>query len=142
MDLYNQIIREREENNRKLEQSADETLRMDRNMIRIETDIEDAQSAVFYIIERFGMTQERLYGFSSIPALLNTLLDPLGVMYEYTEDLLSHTKTKAEYILAFLKDGKAVALTPEGKGYRYYCPSDGRMGPANKKFQKTLKPCG
>ena len=45
MGLYNQIIREREENNRKLEQSADETLRTDRNMIRIETDTDDAQSA-------------------------------------------------------------------------------------------------
>ena len=45
MELYNQIIREREENNRKLEQSADETLRTDRNMIRIETDTDDAQSA-------------------------------------------------------------------------------------------------
>ena len=142
MGLYNQIIRKREENNRKLEQSADETLRSDRNMIRIETDTDDAQSAVLYIMERFGITTERLYGFSSIPVLLNTLLDPLGVMFEYTDDLLSHVKTKAEYILAFREDGKAVALTPEGKGYRYYCPSDGKKGFVTKKYQKTLQSGG
>lgn len=142
MGQYNQIINNREENNRKLEQNADEMMRKDQNTIRIETDTDDAQSAVLYIIERFGMTAERLYGFSSIPMLLNTLLDPLGVMFEYTEDLFSHTKKKAEYILAFREDGKAVALTPEVNGYRYYCPSDGSKGFATKKFLKTLSPCG
>ena len=74
--------------------------------------------------------------------LLNTLLDPLGVMFEYTEDLSSHTRTRAEYILAFREDGKAVALTPEAKGYWYYCPSDAKQGLATQKFLKTLKPCG
>ena len=142
MGIYNQIIREREKNNRMLEQSADEMLRKDRNMIRIETDTDDAQSAVLFIIERFGMSAGRLYGFSSIPVLLNTLLDPLGVMFEYTEDLSSHTRTRAEYILAFREDGKAVALTPEAKGYWYYCPSDAKQGLATQKFLKTLKPCG
>ena len=141
--MYKEIIREREENNRKLEQSADESLRRDQNMIRIEKGTEDAQSAAIYIIERFGLSAERLYGFSSISALLNTLLDPLGVMFEYTEDLSAHTRTKAEYILAFQEeDGKAVALTPEMKGYRYYSPSKGRSGFATGKFLKTLQPRG
>lgn len=139
MGLYNQIIKEREENNRKLEQNADEMLRKDQAMIRVETDTDDAQSAVLHIIECFGLTAGRLYGFSSIPVLLNTLLDPLGVMFEHTEDLFSHTKTRAEYILAFREDGKAVALTPETRGYRYYCPSDGKKGFVTKTFQETLK---
>ena len=139
MAFYDDIIKEREDNNLRLEQSADQSLLLDRNLIRIENSADDAQTAVLYIIERFGLTAERLFGLSSISAMLDTLLDPLGIMFEYSEDLDAHIKTGSEYILAFREDGKAVAMTPGPLGMRYFCPSDSAKGTAGKSWLKGLQ---
>lgn len=140
MAIYDEIIKEREENNQKLEQNADQLLLKEKDQIRIESDIDDAQTAVLYILDRLGMTAERLYGFHSITSLLNTLLDPLGVMFEYTEKLPERAKSKSAFILAFRKDGKAVALTPQAGGYRYYCPSNSSQGMAGRSYIESLRP--
>ena len=71
--------------------------------------------------------------------MLDTLLDPLGIMFEYSEDRKAHTRTGSEYILAFRKDGKAVALTPGSAGLRYYCPSDSTRGVAGRSYLKSLQ---
>ena len=139
MAINDDIIRQREENNIRLEQGADQTLLNDLSMIRIENDIDDAQSAALYIIDRFGMKAERLYGFLNISSLLDTMLDPLDIIYEYSEELTEHTKNRSEYILAFRNDGKAVALTPTAGGYRYHCPSDSSIGYATKTYIRGLQ---
>ena len=139
MTLSDDIIRKRESNNQRLEQNADRSLINDQNLIRIENDIDDAQSAVLYIIERFGLTADRMYGFRSISVMLDTLLSPLGIMFEYRENLVQNTKSRSEYILAFQKNGKAVALTPGASGYRYYCPSDSSGGVVNPFWMHNLQ---
>ena len=139
MAFYSEIIRKREENNIRLEQSADRSLRDDKELIRIESETDDAQTAVLYILSRFGITPDRLYGFRSVPALLDTLLDPLGIMFEHSENLTEHTKARSEYILAFREDGKAVALIPGSGGFRYYCPSDSSKGYASPSYLRGLK---
>ncbi len=120
MSIYDDLIRRKEENNVRLEQSADRALLEDERLIRIENEMDDVQSALLCILERFGLSSDRLYGFHSIPNLLDSMLDPLGIMYDYTEDLSSHTKSRSSNILAFREDGAAVALIPEPSGYRYY----------------------
>lgn len=139
MGLYSELIKAREDNNNLLRQSADDSLIRDQQSIRIETETDDAQSAVLYILECFGMTADRLYGFHSVPALLDTMLDPLGVMFEYSDNLVSRTKKKSEYILAFRQDGKAVALYPAAKGYSYYCPSESAKGMASRSYISGLQ---
>ena len=138
-DIRDDIITEREENNLRLENNADQLLLNDQDLIRIENPEDDAQSALLFILERFGLTSERLYGFRNIPSMLDTILDPLGIMFEYSEDLHSHTKTGSEYILAFTRDNKAVALYPAARGYRYYCPSNSAKGRANKSYIEGLQ---
>ena len=139
MAIYDELIKEREKNNIRLEQSADHSLLTDESVIRIENDIDDVQSALLYILEKFGISADRLYGFNSISNLFDTMLDPLGIMFEYSENLSEHTKTRSEYIVAFRPDGKAVALTPQANGYRFYCPSDAKKGWANKRFLSSLQ---
>ena len=139
MGLYSEVIRKREENNNRLERSADDSLRDDTELIRIEAETDDAQTAVLYILNKFGITPDRLYGLNSITELLNTLLDPLGIMFEYSENLLEHTRSKTEYILAFREDGKSVALTPDSRGYCYYCPSDSSKGHASSDYLNNLR---
>ena len=122
MNMYEELIRKREENNLRLEENADQMLLRDDSPIRIENEMDDVQSAMLCILERMGLSAGRLYGFLTISDLLDTMLDPLGIMYEYSEDISVSAKTCASYILAFREDGAAVALMPGFPGCRYYCP--------------------
>ena len=139
MGLYTDTIKEREDNNVRLEQAADDSLLKDRHIQPIEDEIDDAQTTLLYILSHFGITPVRLYGFYEISPLLDTILDPLGMMYDYKDDTAEACRKKTEYIMAFREDGKAVAIMPTQVGYRYYCPSDGSRGYASKAFCRNLK---
>lgn len=139
MSLYDDQIRRREDHNVRLEQSADRALLEDKHLIRIENEMDDAQSALLYILERFGLSSDRLYGFHTIPNLLDSMLDPLGIMHEYTEDLSSCIRSRSSNVLAFREDGAAVALMPGLSGYRYYCPSDASKGLVSKAYVSHLR---
>lgn len=139
MSIFNEILQKREDNNIRLESEADGFLFNNKRRIRIEEEIDDAQSAVLYILQCFGIQADRLYGFNILTSLLDAMLDPLGMMYEYSEDLMRECRTRSKYILAFWEDGKAVALIPTIAGYRYFCPSDGTSGLALRKVLLHLR---
>ena len=70
---------------------------------------------------------------------LDTMLDPLGMMYEYAEDVTEHIKNRSEYILAFRSDGKAITIMPTLTGYRYFCPYDSDSGLVTGRYCSQLK---
>ena len=139
MGLYTDIILKKEENNKKLVQYADESLINDEKMARIETEIEDAQTTVLYILNKFGISVSRHFGCHDVEDLLESLLDPMGMMYDYSESVSEVAAKKTEYILAFRNDGKAVALYPSLLGYKWFCPFDSKSGLVTKKFLAELK---
>ncbi len=139
MGIYTEIIIKKEENNRRLEQYADDSLKLDVEMHRLENSVDDAETALLFILNRFGLTVRRVFCQTSIDEMLETLLDPLGMMYEYSEDIPSVGQLGANSIMAFRNDGKAVALFPSLFGYRYYCPSDSSSGFASRSFLEKLK---
>ena len=139
MGLYTDTIVSREENNKKIELYADESLIRDENMVRIESDMDDVQTAILFILEKFGIRLPRQFGKTTVSGLLSSMLDPLGMMYEYSEDVEEKLKEKTEFILAFREDGKAVAITPSARGYRWFCPHDSRSGSASKKWCGTVR---
>lgn len=139
MGIYSELIRQKEENNIKLEQYADEALMKDRKMRRLESDIDDVQSALIYILDRFGITVSRQYGHHSVESLLESILDPMDMMYYYAESPEDEVKDRTEYVLAFREDGKAVALTPSLRGYRWYSPHENSGGSADRNYLKKLK---
>lgn len=139
MGIYTDIILKKEENNIKLEQYADESLKNDTTMQRIETDVEDAQTTILYLLDKFGITASRHFGCYSVSDLLESLLDSMGMMYDYSDSVVEVAAKKTEYILAFREDGKAVALFPSILGYRWFCPFDSQGGMATKKFCQSLK---
>ena len=138
MSFYGEIIRKREENNLRLEQNADLSLLQDQRIPLLEDEVNDAQTAMLYILGKFGISAGRHYGFHSIPSLLDAVLDPLGIMYDYVPDTFQVCKSRTEYIMAFNEERKAFALTPTRTGYRYCCPGDGTKGYVTKAFCKTL----
>ena len=140
MGLYTENIVKREENNIKLEQYADDALIQNHKMLRLEENIEDVQSALIYILERFGVSVSRITGQQTTESLLETMLDPLGMMYEERESVQKVSRSRTENILAFREDGKAVALMPTIQGYRYYCPFDSSEGSATRRYIATLQP--
>ncbi len=139
MNLYGEIIKSREENNIRLEKSADDALLQDRHFQLIEDEVDDAQTTALYILNRFGIVTDRLYGFHSIPTLLDTMLDPLGMMYDYAEDTAQACRNGNDFIMAFIEDGKSVAIMPTKTGYRYYCPSDSSKGFVTAGFCRRLQ---
>ena len=137
--IYTEAIRKKEENNIRLERYGDESLADDKKIFRLEDEVEDAQSAVLHIFEKFGIRLNRIYGMITIPSMLETLLDPLGLMYDYEESVDKHVSKKTEYIMAFREDGKAVTFYPSLFGYRYYCPHDSSTGFVSASFVKSLQ---
>ena len=139
MGIYTDVIQKKEENLAALEHYADESLMLNKQMYSIEDEVEDAQTAVLYILDKFGIKANRVYGQVKVSSMIETLLDPLGMMYDYTESVEKYISRETEYILAFREDGKSVILYPSVTGYRYYCPSDTGTGYATRKFCGNLR---
>ena len=140
MGIYSDLIRKKEENNKLMEQYADEALFHDRHIRRMESDIDDMQSALIFILEKFHIPAVRRYGYHSVDAVMESMLDPHGIMYRYAESAADEAKERTEYILAYREDGKVVALTPTLLGYQWYCPHDSSHGQATRSYCRSLKP--
>ena len=139
MGIYSDVIRKRDENNRLLEEYADRSLWKNGDALRPEDAVSDAQSVVLYILDKFGLAANRQHGMVDVETMIETLLDPLDIMYDYMDVVPDFRERKTKYMLAFREDGKAVALFPSLFGYRYYCPSDSSSGFATKKYCGKLK---
>ena len=139
MGIYSEVIRKRDENNRLLEDYADRSLWKNGSAIRPEDEVSDAQSVVLFILDKFGLAVNRQHGLADVETMIETLLDPLDIMYNYMDAVPDSADRKTMYIMAFRADGKAVALFPSIYGYQYFCPSDSSSGLATKKYCRGLK---
>ena len=139
MGIYTELIRKKEENNILMEKYADEALLKDESVRKIENEMDDVQSALAYLLNKFHLSVTRQYGLRSVEALLEAVLDPLGLMYHYAESAADASADHSEYILAFRADGKAVALMPSLLGYRWYCPHESKSGYADRKYCRSLR---
>ena len=81
MGLYTESIRKKEENNIKDERYADEALIRNRSPRRSEEDIEDVRMALLFLLEKFGIHVSVIPQEQSVEKLMETVLDPLGMMY-------------------------------------------------------------
>ena len=140
MGIYTENIVKREENNKKLEKYADDALISNRKMLRLEDSIDDVQTALIYMLERFGVRVLRVSRQQSVESLFETILDPLGMMYEEKESVAEASSSRTENLIAFRTDGKSVVLMPSLRGYRYYCPFDSKEGWATRSFIASLQP--
>ena len=139
MGIYSKAIKQKEEFNNKLEEYADESIINDAKMVHVENEMDEVQSAVIFILKKFGINVTRQFGHMTINDMLNSMLDPLGMMFDYSDSVDMYVGKKTEYILAFREDGKAVALTPSLTGYKWYSPSESKSGIATGKYCRSLK---
>lgn len=140
MGLYTNNIIKKDENNKRLEQYADESLITNRKMRHLEEGAEDVRMALVYLLERFGIQVSGIPQERSVEKLMETILDPLGMMYEERRSVVEASHDRADYLLAFRKDGKAVVMMPTIRGYRYYCPYDASEGRASRAYIASLQP--
>ena len=77
MGLYSKAIRKKEEDNQKYEQYADESLLNDKAMLKLEEGVDDAQTTVLYILGKFGIQMDRLYGLRNVDEMLEMMLKVL-----------------------------------------------------------------
>jgi len=140
MGIYTKSIREKEKNNLKSEQYADEALLKDTHFKHVESETDDIQNAIFYILDKFKIKGvSRIQdGTGDASDVIEALLAPLGMMYDFSKSALEAGKTRTEYILAFRKDGKAVVIRPTIFGYRWHCTYDSTSGLATKKYLNEL----
>ena len=140
MGLYTESIRKKEENNIKDERYADEALIRNRSPRRSEEDIEDVRMALLFLLEKFGIHVSVIPQEQSVEKLMETVLDPLGMMYGERASVIEESRDRAEYLLAFRKDGRAVILMPTIRGYRFFCPFDSTKGRASASYIASLRP--
>ena len=74
MGIYTDVIQKKEENLAALEHYADESLMLNKQMYSIEDEVEDAQTAVLYILDKFGIKANRVYGQVKVSSMIETLL--------------------------------------------------------------------
>ena len=96
MGIYSDLIRKKEENNKLMEQYADEALFNDQHIRRMEGEIDDMQSAVLFILDKFKISASRQYGYHSVEAVLESMLDPYGIMYRYAESPYEESKERTK----------------------------------------------
>lgn len=127
MGLYSEAIKERDRIDRELVKNADvRMLNRDRDIGKADGD--DAKAALNYILGKFDLAADGVYGYKDTAEMLDLMLDPLGVIYEEVDLKETGWKRRSDYMLAFLEDGRAVVLIPAVYGYSYMCPVTGKKG--------------
>ena len=56
MGIYSEVIRQKEINNHILESFADEALLNDESVRRVESEVDDVQSSLLFILGKFGIS--------------------------------------------------------------------------------------
>ena len=84
----------------------------------------DLECVLRVILTKWGLDFRMPSGDVSPERLFDSVLEPLGILYEFV-DLPAHWNHRnSDCMVGFTKDGQAVALMPEAVGYRCYF-SDG-----------------
>ena len=126
--IFSDIILERDRIDRRLAVDADASLHNNTPPDRADDRLSQADDALRYILDRFGVTAERVSRCASVNELLDRTLDPLCITYEARELRGKDWRRDGLAMLGFLADGSAVALLPSLAGYRYVCPATGKSG--------------
>lgn len=115
MGLYTELIREKENQNRKCEMAADRLLVQDEPVVMDEMD--GVQAALKMILNDFGVECKDVSGCSTVMELIESTLDKAGLMCESTDLSDNSFRQRADRILAWTEQGQAVVLKPSVTGY-------------------------
>ena len=135
MGFYTEVLRKRDRRDRELERNAENFLKNHRGMAATDEESDGLYLALDIILDKYGLAAKKPHGCKDTTEMLDLMLDPLGVIYTRIDLTDKSWKKRTDNILAFLEDGKAVALVPAIYGYRYECPATGETGHVNDKIQ-------
>ena len=139
MSINSELIRRKEHSDRTLEKLADEALLKDKQIENTETGLDDVQSALLYILDCFGISSSRVYGFYSVDDLVVRLMEAAGVMYRRSNDLKAEAFDRTQYILCFDEKEKPYVLRPTITGYRWFDQHAGKNGWCSKSFIRKMQ---
>ena len=130
MSKHNNIIINRDDMDRAKEHSADLRLRG-----HLETSGSDvlsaAQNIIHYILNKYNIKAEKVYGCDSLESMIDLILDPLGMMYDEVDLTDPKWKKRTDLMLGFLSDGTPVALIPGVFSYSWLIPGNGKKHPVS-----------
>ena len=110
MGFYTDVIRERDRIDRELEKDAELCLKDSRGNSGPTEAFGGACPALKLILSRYGLAAKEVHGCRNITEMLDLTLDPLGLIYDRISLSEGAWKKRSDHMLAFLEDGKAVAL--------------------------------
>ena len=140
MSFNSELIKRREDINKTLEKYADKALMEDKQIQSMEKGLDDVQSALLYILDRFNISSSRVYGFYQIDDLVVRIMEGAGVMYRKSDDILKETEDRTQYILCFDKNDKPYVIEPTTVGYRWMDPNGKKSGFCTRSFTRSMKP--
>ena len=140
MSFNSELIKRREDINKTLEKYADKALMEDKQIQSMEKGLDDVQSALLYILDRFNISSSRVYGFYQIDDLVVRIMEGAGVMYRKSDDILKETEDRTQYILCFDKNDKPYVIGPTTVGYRWMDPNGKKSGFCTRSFTRSMKP--
>lgn len=125
MGIFENVIIKRDELDRARERTAD--LSMSGHLETNGSDpVNASQNVIHFILKKYNIKAETVYGCDSVESMMDLVLDPLGMMYDEVDTTDPGWKKRTDIMLGFLSDGKPVALIPGTIGYRYIDPADGK----------------
>ena len=131
MGLYTETILKRDETDRAREEAAEQSLVGSKSLGAGDKD-GGAQRVVHYILARYGLHADEVYGCDTVESMMDLLLDPLGMMYDDVDLTDPSWKKRTDLMLGFMEDGEAVVLIPAGLGYVCYSFLTGQKKPVRK----------
>lgn len=139
MGLYTKSILKKEIYAKKKEQEAEEALYSDNEQVNFKNNLESVYDAMKYILKKFKIKAPSFKTCKNVLELLESTLEPLGVMYEKISLTDSKWKKRSEYMIGFLEDGTAVVLIPTIVGYCYLSLNSGKRKLVSKKTKLQEK---
>ncbi len=123
MGIFENVIRQRDEVDRDRERTADFNMKNHMGISDMDS-VSAAQNVIRYILGRYNIKMETVYGCSNIIEMMDMILDHLGMMYDEVDTRDPNWKKRTDFMLGFLSDGKAVALIPGAFGYMWLIPGE------------------
>lgn len=139
MGLFDDLIREKELYDQRLEHAADKLLCEDVYSEEMTDELGSVEAALQYVLTSFGISAKKVLGCQSVDEIVESTLDSAGIMME-TENLKTfHFRKRTDWLIAQTEEGKAVVLKPALWGYLYVDPETKRSHKLTTKFKLREK---
>lgn len=122
MGIYSEVLKKRAKNDSYLEEIADQNLLSGSNLGAEKDFMDNARDCISYILKSFNLESNIVSDCNDIESLLDSVLDPEGIMYEKINLKENNWKENGGFVIAFYEN-IPVVLKPGFLGHMCYLPN-------------------